>query len=115
MAKKNKSRDNDQPELPLDATPAAAAGAGTAPAAPVVNRDSETARPAAPADVPPKRKKGEKVQDEQAPLAQHYRNWFLDYASYVILDRAVPHLDDGLKPVHHRPGLSRRRLIPHGE
>lgn len=31
-----------------------------------------------------------------------YRNWFLDYASYVILERAVPHLDDGLKPVQRR-------------
>jgi len=48
------------------------------------------------------RKKGEKVQDDQAPLAKHYRNWFLDYASYVILDRAVPHIDDGLKPVQRR-------------
>jgi topoisomerase-4 subunit A len=45
---------------------------------------------------------GEKVQDEQAPLAISYRNWFLDYASYVILDRAVPHVDDGLKPVQRR-------------
>ena len=35
-------------------------------------------------------------------LAQHYKSWFLDYASYVILDRAVPHLDDGLKPVQRR-------------
>ncbi|MDB5152859.1 MAG: gyrase/topoisomerase subunit [Mucilaginibacter sp.] len=31
-----------------------------------------------------------------------YENWFLDYASYVILDRAVPHLHDGLKPVQRR-------------
>ena len=31
-----------------------------------------------------------------------FRNWFLDYASYVILDRAVPHIDDGLKPVQRR-------------
>ncbi len=31
-----------------------------------------------------------------------YRNWFLDYASYVILERAVPHLNDGLKPVQRR-------------
>ena len=31
-----------------------------------------------------------------------YENWFLDYASYVILDRAVPHLNDGLKPVQRR-------------
>ena len=31
-----------------------------------------------------------------------YRNWFLEYASYVILDRAVPEVDDGLKPVQRR-------------
>lgn len=31
-----------------------------------------------------------------------YRAWFLDYASYVILDRAVPHIDDGFKPVQRR-------------
>ncbi|MBE7174847.1 MAG: DNA gyrase/topoisomerase IV subunit A [Mucilaginibacter polytrichastri] len=31
-----------------------------------------------------------------------YENWFLDYASYVILDRAVPHVHDGLKPVQRR-------------
>ena len=49
----------------------------------------------------PARRKG-KVQDEQAPLAEAYRNWFLEYASYVILDRAVPHAEDGLKPVQRR-------------
>ena len=31
-----------------------------------------------------------------------YENWFLDYASYVILERAVPALLDGLKPVQRR-------------
>jgi topoisomerase-4 subunit A len=31
-----------------------------------------------------------------------YESWFLDYASYVILERAVPHIDDGLKPVQRR-------------
>ena len=31
-----------------------------------------------------------------------YRSWFLDYASYVILERAVPSIDDGLKPVQRR-------------
>lgn len=35
-------------------------------------------------------------------LSGMYRNWFLDYASYVILERAVPHIDDGLKPVQRR-------------
>jgi topoisomerase-4 subunit A len=38
----------------------------------------------------------------ESPLEKSYRNWFLDYASYVILDRAVPHIDDGLKPVLRR-------------
>jgi topoisomerase-4 subunit A len=35
-------------------------------------------------------------------LSGMYQNWFLDYASYVILDRAVPHINDGLKPVQRR-------------
>ncbi len=36
------------------------------------------------------------------PLRGMYENWFLDYASYVILERAVPEVDDGLKPVQRR-------------
>ena len=36
------------------------------------------------------------------PLSGLYENWFLDYASYVILDRAVPHINDGFKPVQRR-------------
>lgn len=39
-----------------------------------------------------------------------YRNWFLDYASYVILERAVPHIDDGLKPVQRRILHSMKKL-----
>ena len=35
-------------------------------------------------------------------LAGKYKDWFLEYASYVILERAVPHMDDGLKPVQRR-------------
>lgn len=31
-----------------------------------------------------------------------FRNWYIEYASYVILERAVPHIDDGLKPVQRR-------------
>jgi topoisomerase-4 subunit A len=96
---KRKKPSGDQKELPLDTVPAEAAfkpepapdGAASDPAA-----DSENAAP------PATRKPGEKVQDEQAALAVSYRNWFLDYASYVILDRAVPHIDDGLKPVQRR-------------
>ena len=36
------------------------------------------------------------------PVSGMYKNWFLDYASYVILERAVPHIKDGLKPVQRR-------------
>ena len=39
-----------------------------------------------------------------------YQNWFLDYASYSILDRAVPHLEDGLKPVQRRILHSMKRM-----
>ena len=44
------------------------------------------------------------MQDESGVhrLTGMYKNWFLDYASYVILERAVPHLADGLKPVQRR-------------
>src|SRR3954447_13339975 len=35
-------------------------------------------------------------------ISSQYKNWFLDYASYVILERAVPALQDGLKPVQRR-------------
>ncbi len=37
-----------------------------------------------------------------SPVNELYKDWFLDYASYVILERAVPALDDGLKPVQRR-------------
>ena len=40
--------------------------------------------------------------DRTHRLTGMYRNWFLDYASYVILERAVPHMYDGLKPVQRR-------------
>tara|TARA_R110002096_G_scaffold238581_5_gene430138 strand:+ start:3853 stop:5808 length:1956 start_codon:yes stop_codon:yes gene_type:complete len=40
--------------------------------------------------------------DTGSPMNMMYGDWFLDYASYVILERAVPHLNDGLKPVQRR-------------
>ena len=43
-------------------------------------------------------------------LSGMYQNWFLDYASSVILDRAVPHLGDGLKPVQRRILYSMKRM-----
>ena len=35
-------------------------------------------------------------------ISSMYRDWFLDYASYVILERAIPDINDGLKPVQKR-------------
>ncbi len=43
-----------------------------------------------------------KVDETIIPVNGLYENWFLDYASYVILERAVPSLYDGLKPVQRR-------------
>jgi topoisomerase-4 subunit A len=57
-------------------------------------------------------------EKEKGPVALHsvtalsgmYQDWFLDYASYVILERAVPHLHDGLKPVQRRILHSMKRM-----
>lgn len=43
-------------------------------------------------------------------LSGMYQNWFLEYASYVILDRAVPYIGDGLKPVQRRILYSMKRM-----
>ena len=107
---KRKTPKDDQPELPLNgnsATPepsapvaGADASAGEAPVSPASLGDDEAPAvvDAESSALPP-----EKLENSpDAPLVQHYRNWFLDYASYVILDRAVPHIDDGLKPVQRR-------------
>lgn len=43
-----------------------------------------------------------KTVHKVVPIDNMYKNWFLDYASYVILERAVPAIEDGLKPVQRR-------------
>ncbi|MGI6573655.1 MAG: DNA gyrase/topoisomerase IV subunit A [Fermentimonas sp.] len=48
--------------------------------------------------------------DSSLSLSKMYQNWFLDYASYVILERAVPHISDGLKPVQRRILHAMRRM-----
>ncbi len=113
MAKKQRPKPTEQTELPLGGD-LPAAKAPSAPAAPAVPPAAEPADPVLPAEpaapaptdalppAPPPRRGGDNVQSEDSPLAVSYRNWFLEYASYVILDRAVPHLDDGLKPVQRR-------------
>ena len=80
---------DEQPELPLAGKPAPETTVPeAAPAAEAVELV------AAEAEVP--------KNNDNAPLAHSYQKWFLEYASYVILDRAVPHIDDGLKPVQRR-------------
>ncbi len=107
---KRKTPKDDQPELPLNGNsatpePSAPTAGGDAPAeavpvVPATPGDAETpvVVDAESAALPPVKLEN----SPDAPLVQHYRNWFLDYASYVILDRAVPHIDDGLKPVQRR-------------
>jgi topoisomerase-4 subunit A len=52
-----------------------------------------------------------KLSDDSAlNLSKMYQNWFLDYASYVILERAVPHILDGFKPVQRRIMHSMKRM-----
>ena len=48
--------------------------------------------------------------DKKYKLTGMYKEWFLDYASYVILERAVPHINDGLKPVQRRILHSMKRM-----
>jgi topoisomerase-4 subunit A len=95
MAKRKNPEDSDQPELPLNGGADANAGEKPVPPAPGAPAAGEGAgEPAAAVESP--------RDPKDAPLARHYKQWFLEYASYVILDRAVPHIDDGLKPVQRR-------------
>ena len=52
----------------------------------------------------------DREDDDAIYVDDMYGDWFLDYASYVILERAVPHADDGLKPVQRRILHSMREL-----
>lgn len=55
-------------------------------------------------------KPGASAGDVKHQLSGMYQNWFIDYASYVILERAVPHIYDGLKPVQRRILHSMKRI-----
>jgi topoisomerase IV subunit A len=99
MAKRKPPKDS-QPELPLDGPPPP-----TPDTPPAVTAGSPRPTAMAPADAngaDVELATAKPLNPADAPLAKHYRSWFLDYASYVILDRAVPHIDDGLKPVQRR-------------
>ena len=65
----------------------------------IINTESNTPGPTGPAAL-----------HSVTALSGMYQDWFLDYASYVILERAVPHLHDGLKPVQRRILHSMKRM-----
>jgi len=92
--------DSDQPELPLSqsqaASPDEVPAVPVAPSAPVVPAVT------APASVPFMPGSGTGVPSALKHVDGLFETWFIEYASYVILDRAVPHIDDGLKPVQRR-------------
>lgn len=104
MPKKKAPKSDPQSELPLSAAESSVPSpaeetetpGGTAEATPEVGAVADDATP------PSGRGNAVAVNESDAPLAASYRSWFLEYASYVILDRAVPHIDDGLKPVQRR-------------
>ena len=89
-----------------------------------IDRDDEKAFEPQESDTPSADKNGELGEDLHsdykpadrfdASVVHHlsgmYKNWFLDYASYVILERAVPHIEDGLKPVQRRILHSMKRM-----
>lgn len=109
MPKKKPAKPSDQSELQLGSTPEAQVPAASTPPEPAAAPETRVpesaevpATLAADGGEPPAQVARGKIQDDSAPLASHYKNWFLEYASYVILDRAVPHIDDGLKPVQRR-------------
>ena len=84
-------------ELSGDSAAPASSGASGSAAAPAETGEENAAAPTRPGRF------GRLTQDEGVrKLTGMYRNWFLDYASYVILERAVPHVEDGLKPVQRR-------------
>ena len=90
---KRQNPEDDQEELFFDAAAAKESSVEPAPAPVTASGYSGE---------PPTTEIVAEEEERMAPLEGAYRKWFLEYASYVILDRAVPHLNDGLKPVQRR-------------
>ena len=67
---------------------------------PIGNKDENSSNPF----------ENKQLDEKIVPVSGLYQNWFLDYASYVILERAVPAIHDGLKPVQRRILHSMREL-----
>ena len=104
----DKDRINPEEELreerPASETPGGRAD-GTAPDAADAADVLEAPDAEESADGPARKGRYDRLTQEEGDvrkLTGMYKNWFLDYASYVILERAVPHVEDGLKPVQRR-------------
>ena len=80
----------------------------------MARRKTDPAQPELPLSKVTAASSGKASPEITAPALKHvdgmFENWFIEYASYVILDRAVPHIDDGLKPVQRRIMHSLREL-----
>jgi topoisomerase-4 subunit A len=112
MASKRKNNPN-QPELPIEGAPKPEQKEKPAAKAPE-NANGEAAEPKKPANgnghahvlaenvVPTAPVRPFRPENIELPLHRRVNRSFLDYASYVIRDRAIPHLTDGLKPVQRR-------------
>src|SRR6188474_1601617 len=93
MPAKRTDQNSDDPQLPLDLDSEPAGD----------SRDNSPDETTAVAHAHPMTAVTGKVTPRNLHhVGEMYGNWFLDYASYVILERAVPHLNDGLKPVQRR-------------
>ena len=77
-----------------------------------ITNDADTANSTEPYGMPPKSDYNPETMKDNIThhLSGMYQQWFLDYASYVILERAVPHIMDGLKPVQRRILHSMKRM-----
>src|SRR5581483_3607362 len=94
-----KRNNPDQPDLPIEGVPNANVPAPSEPK-PAKNGNGGEHVQAEPVDLPPARPfVPGKIE---LPLHKRVNRSFLDYASYVIRDRAIPNLSDGLKPVQRR-------------
>lgn len=101
MAKKRKNESN-QPELPIEgAKPVENGSAKDAPKKKGTNGHTEIVAEAVPANLAHAHRPFNPGKIE-LPLHRRVNTSFLEYASYVIRDRAIPHISDGLKPVQRR-------------
>jgi topoisomerase-4 subunit A len=103
MPRNNTPSDDDNLEFPLDDTTADRSDESTTDPATESPEDSDASEGSQENDL-------FEIKPPSGHVNEMFSEWFLDYASYVILERAVPHANDGLKPVQRRILHSMREL-----